>query len=93
MKARYRSKLELYMAVLDVCQDQRIHSEVSRKCNISHYDTTRYLDYLESFEMVTKSLLKGKPRNRNVWKLTPYGLECLKKLVEVHEFFIEPTGI
>ena len=89
MKAKYRSKLELYMAVLDTCQDERIHSEVSRKCNISHYDTSNHLEVLVNLEMLAKSELKEKPRNRNCWKLTPYGLECLKKLEEVHGFFIE----
>lgn len=92
MKSKYRSKLELYMDILDKCQDDLIHSEVSRKCNISHYDTTAHLTLLVDLGMMNQNEIKGKFKNKDLkprysWKITPYGLECLKKLVEVHGFF------
>lgn len=81
------------MDILDKCQDNLIHSEISRKCNISHYDTTAHLTFLvdlgmmEQKELSGKFYHKGNLKPRYSWKITPYGLECLKKIQEVHEFF------
>ena len=88
-KAKYRSKLELYMSILEQCQNKLIHSEVSRKCNISHYDTTKHLDILVYLQLISKDSLNEKPKDRFCWKLTPEGLMWLVRLREIHEFFIE----
>ena len=85
VKAKYRSKLELYMSILDNCQDALIHSSISRKCNVSHYDTAKHLEFLVSLNMLDKMEID----KSNHWKLTPYGLETLKKLKEVHDLFTE----
>ena len=60
MKSKYRSKLELYVEILTECRCELLHSEICRKCNISHYDTTRHLEFLLACGMLNKTELDGK---------------------------------
>lgn len=87
MKARYRSKLELYMDVLSKCRNDLIHSEISRKCNISHYDTATHLQLLVSLGMIQKNTEETKGKPKYSWQITEYGLECLQKLEDAHQLF------
>lgn len=93
MKAKYRSKLEMYMDILDKCQDELIHSEISRKCNISHYDATAHLAVLTDLGVLRKTEVPGTylhkdiVKQRYAWKITPEGLQWLRKLEETHDFF------
>jgi len=78
------------MDVLSKCRDNLIHSEISRKCNISHYDTATHLQFLVSLHMIQKNttMTKGKPKHS--WQITEYGLECLRKLEVAHDLFPNP---
>ena len=85
------------MDILEACQTYLIHSEISRKCNMSHYDAAHNAQILVYLGMLQKTEVKGTfnrggiEKQRFSWKTTPYGLECLKKSKETHELFkIEP---
>ena len=83
----------MYMDIMEKCQDELIHSEISRKCNISHYDARSHLSVLTELGVLKKTevsgtfLHNGNIKQRYSWKITPDGLQWLKRLEETHDFF------